>query len=250
MRELMKKYRHLYKPEIIDNTEFGLELKPEEIVAAEIAQGELIRRAAKWFENYDVLICPGGHLPAVRRQAALSRRRWTASSFEGYMGWLILTCAITVTACPVIVAAGRLHRIRPADRPAAGRPAAQRGAAVLDGGVPGVPAERHAPDADRPAAVEHAAKTPREPKSLTTEDTKDTKEKQRVESRFTLTLMAAWIHQSRQNGFWLAVRTYRDAMRDGSGIVQSMPVATAHRSVQKNPGISRGKQGRDRTTPG
>ena len=78
--QLMEKYRHLYKREIIDNTEFGLKLTPREIVEAEIAQGELIRRAAKLFENYDMLICPGGDLPAVRRQPALSRRKWTASA--------------------------------------------------------------------------------------------------------------------------------------------------------------------------
>jgi amidase len=49
--QLLEKHRHLYKQEIIDNTAFGLGLKPAEIVAAEIAQGEMIRRAARFFEN-------------------------------------------------------------------------------------------------------------------------------------------------------------------------------------------------------
>jgi len=99
--ELMKKYRHFYKQEIIDNTEFGLSLKPEEIIAAEVAQGELIRRTARWFENYDLLVCPAVSCPPFD----VSQRYPTEVDgvpFEGYMGWLILTCAITVTACPVV----------------------------------------------------------------------------------------------------------------------------------------------------
>jgi amidase len=103
--ELLKKHRHLYKPEIIENTEFGLKLKPEEIVAAEVAQGELIRRTAKFFENYDLLICPAVTCPPFD-----VNRRYPAEvdgvRFEGYMGWLILTLAITVTACPVIALPG------------------------------------------------------------------------------------------------------------------------------------------------
>lgn len=99
--ELLKQHRHLYKPEIIGNTEFGLGLKPEEIVAAEVAQGEIIRRTAKWFENYDALLCPAiTCLPFdvnLRYPTTVD-----GANFDGYMGYLILTYAITVTACPVV----------------------------------------------------------------------------------------------------------------------------------------------------
>ena len=99
--ELMKQYRHLYKPEIIANTEFGLGLKPEEIIAAEVAQGEIIRRTAKWFEHYDALLCPAITCPPFDVKL---RYPTTVDgvAFEGYMGYLILTCAITVTSCPVV----------------------------------------------------------------------------------------------------------------------------------------------------
>jgi amidase len=103
--QLMEKHRHMYKPEIIDNTEFGLKLTPRQIVDAEIAQGELIRRTAKWFENYDLLICPAVTCPPFD-----VNQRYVAEvdgvRFEGYMGWLVLTLAITVTACPVIALPG------------------------------------------------------------------------------------------------------------------------------------------------
>ncbi len=103
--QLMEKHRHLYKPEIIENTEFGLKLTPREIVEAEIAQGELIRRTAKWFGNYDLLICPAVTCPPFD-----VNRRYVEEvdgvRFEGYMGWLALTLGITVTACPVIALPG------------------------------------------------------------------------------------------------------------------------------------------------
>jgi len=103
--QLMEKYRNLYKPEIIDNTEFGLKLTPRDMVEAEIAQGELIRRTAKFFETYDLLVCPAVSCPPFdvhqRYPAAVDGVR-----LEGYMGWLVLTLAITVTSCPVMALPG------------------------------------------------------------------------------------------------------------------------------------------------
>ena len=107
--QLMEKFRHLYKPEIIENTEFGLRLTPREIVEAEITQGELIRRTAKFFETYELLICPAVTCPPFdvnqRYPAAVDGVR-----YEGYMGWLVLTLAITVTACPVVALPGGFTR--------------------------------------------------------------------------------------------------------------------------------------------
>ena len=103
--QLMEKHRNLYKPEIIDNTEFGLKLTPRDMVEAEIAQGELIRRTAKFFETYDLLVCPAVSCPPFdvhqRYPAAVDGVR-----LEGYMGWLVLTLAITVTSCPVMALPG------------------------------------------------------------------------------------------------------------------------------------------------
>ncbi len=98
---LLEKNRHLYKPEIIENTEFGLRLKPGQIIAAEMAQGELIRRAARFFDDYDLLLCPAVTCPPfdvdMRYPTEVEGVR-----FEGYMGFLVLSCAITLTACPVV----------------------------------------------------------------------------------------------------------------------------------------------------
>ncbi|HET9403348.1 MAG TPA: amidase, partial [Burkholderiales bacterium] len=99
--ELMKKHRHLYKQEIIDNLEFGLRLTPTEIVAAEVAQGELIRRTARWFEHYDMLICPAVSCPPFDVKMRYPETV-DGVKLEGYMGWLVLTCAISATSCPVV----------------------------------------------------------------------------------------------------------------------------------------------------
>jgi amidase len=102
---LIEQHRHLYKPEIIENTEFGLGLKPEGIAAAEVAHGELIRRAARFFERYDLLLCPAVTCPPfdvkVRYISEID-----GVKFEGYMGWLALTYVITLTACPVVALPG------------------------------------------------------------------------------------------------------------------------------------------------
>ncbi len=99
--ELIEKHRDLYKPEIIENTELGFSLKPAEIAAAEVAHGELIRRTARFFEQYDLLLCPAVVCPPFD-----VRTRYVEEiegvRFDGYMGWLVLTYAITVTGCPVI----------------------------------------------------------------------------------------------------------------------------------------------------
>ena len=107
--QLMEQHRHLYKQEIIDNTEFGLSLKPAEIVAAEVAQGELIRRTAKWFENHDLLVCPAVSCPPFDVNMRYPEQVGGVR-LEGYMGWLILTYAITVTACPVVSLPGGFTR--------------------------------------------------------------------------------------------------------------------------------------------
>lgn len=97
---LLEKHRHLYKAETIENTEFGLRLKPEDIVGAEIAQGELIRRVANFFETYDLLLCPTVTCPPFDVEMRYPSEI-EGVHFDGYMGFLVLSYIVTLTACPV-----------------------------------------------------------------------------------------------------------------------------------------------------
>ncbi len=102
---LLAQHRGLLKPEVIENTEFGLGLKLSDVVAAEIAQGEIIRSTAAFFNDFDLLVCPATLCPPfpVEQRYPVS---WDGVALEGYMGWLILTYALTMTACPVLALPG------------------------------------------------------------------------------------------------------------------------------------------------
>ena len=98
---LLARHRDLLKREIIDNTEFGLGLTLSEVVAAEVAQGELIRRVARFFENFDLLICPAVMCPPFPVEQRYVEEL-DGVKLEGYMGWLALTCALSMAACPIL----------------------------------------------------------------------------------------------------------------------------------------------------
>lgn len=101
MAPLLAQHRDLLKPEVIANTEYGLGLSARDVVAAELVQGEVIRRTAAFFEDHDVLIAPAvlcPPFPVERRYI----EAWDGVDFEGYMGWLVLTYAVSLMACPVM----------------------------------------------------------------------------------------------------------------------------------------------------
>ena len=101
MAPLLQQHRALLKPEVIENTEFGLSLTLPQVVAAEIKQGEIARRVADFLEDYDALICPAVLCPPFDVNTRYPAS-WNGVAFDGYMGWLVLTYALTVTTCPIM----------------------------------------------------------------------------------------------------------------------------------------------------
>lgn len=98
---LLGQHRAALKPEVIANAEFGLSLSAEEVVRAEVAQGEIIRRMAEFFERYDALICPVALcLPIKADERYLTSLHGV--TFDSYLGWAVMTCVISVTGCPVL----------------------------------------------------------------------------------------------------------------------------------------------------
>jgi amidase len=101
MGSLLGKHRDALKPDVIANAEFGLGLGVADIAQAEIAQGDIVRRMGGFFEKYDVLISPVALGPPIKAEL-----RYVTSlhgvKFEGYLGWLMMTCVISVTGCAVL----------------------------------------------------------------------------------------------------------------------------------------------------
>jgi amidase len=98
---LLEKYRARLKPEIIWNIEKGLALTADEIGRADRKRAELYHRTVDFFKTADLLICPTVIAPPfdvnLRYLPEVNGVR-----FDSYIGWLILTFATTLIACPSI----------------------------------------------------------------------------------------------------------------------------------------------------
>ena len=98
---LLDKHRDVLKPDVVENIEFGLKLSGADIAQAEIAYGEIVRRMAHFFEQYDALIAPVTMTPPFTAE-----QRYLNSlhgvKFTSYLGWAITTSVISVTGCPVL----------------------------------------------------------------------------------------------------------------------------------------------------
>ncbi len=93
--------RELLKPEVIWNIEKGLELSVEDINNAELARGSLYLRTLDFFSSYDLLACPAVVVPPFD----VEQRYVTEAGgkeFNTYVSWLVMSFALTLTACPSI----------------------------------------------------------------------------------------------------------------------------------------------------
>ena len=93
--------RHLLKPELVWNVEQGLSLDSAAIRRSMITQAQLFERAAKFMQDYDLLICPAAIVPAIpveERYLGYSQ----GVEISDYYRWLAITYAITVITLPVI----------------------------------------------------------------------------------------------------------------------------------------------------
>ena len=101
MRPLLEQHRDLLKPEVVWNIERGLRLTGAEIARAEAQRGEMFRRMRRFFETYDLLLCPATIVPPFPvEQRYVSECDGTA--LETYVDWLMIVHAITLTCSPAI----------------------------------------------------------------------------------------------------------------------------------------------------
>ena len=98
---LLENHRDQLKPEVIWNIEKGLQLKAGDIAQAELARGAISHRATEFFQRYDLLVCPTAAVPPFD----VDKRYVTEINgieLDNYVAWLLITFAITLTACPSI----------------------------------------------------------------------------------------------------------------------------------------------------
>ena len=99
--DLLKTNRKDLKPEIVGNIEAGLKLTGEEVGRAEAERRAIIYNMAEFFRKYDVLITPSVIVPPFD----IETRYLTevgGKKFADYVGWLVMSFAITLTSCPAI----------------------------------------------------------------------------------------------------------------------------------------------------
>jgi len=98
---LLAEHRDKLKPEVVWNVEKGLALSTADIAKAERQRTVLFHRARRFFETYDLLLCPATIVPAFpveqRYLAECDGRR-----FSNYVEWLAIVYAITLVASPAI----------------------------------------------------------------------------------------------------------------------------------------------------
>ena len=101
MKPLLDNHRDLLKPEVIWNIEKGLKLTGDEIARAEAQRGAMFTRMRRFFETYDLLVCPTTIVPPFPIE-----QRYVAEcegvKFDSYVDWLMIVHAITLCACPAI----------------------------------------------------------------------------------------------------------------------------------------------------
>jgi amidase len=101
MRPLLDTHRDVLKPEVVWNIEKGLALTGAEIARAEAQRGDMFRRMRRFFETYDLLLCPTTIVPPFPIE-----QRYVAEcedvKFESYVDWLMIVHAITLCCCPAI----------------------------------------------------------------------------------------------------------------------------------------------------
>ena len=95
-----KNHRDKLGPNIISNVEAGLKMTAEEIAWAHARQTKIYRRFQEFFEDVDMLLCPGNSVPPFPVEQ-LYCDEINGQKTANYVEWLGIASAITLTGHPV-----------------------------------------------------------------------------------------------------------------------------------------------------
>ena len=99
--KLLAEHRDLLKADIVWNIEKGQALSAEDVNGAELARGALYNRTTAFFERYDLLVSPAVLVPAFDIDQPYVTEAGGVQ-FDNYVSWLVMSFALTLTACPSI----------------------------------------------------------------------------------------------------------------------------------------------------
>jgi amidase len=99
--DLLAKHRDRVNPDIVWNIEKGLNLTGAEIIAACGARNALYHRIARFFDDFDLLLCPTVAVPPFPVEQRFPTEI-AGEKLESYIDWMYLTFVITLTGCPAI----------------------------------------------------------------------------------------------------------------------------------------------------
>lgn len=95
------KNKDLLKPEVIWNIEQGMKLTADEIGRAQRTQAKIFRSLAKFFDEYDLLVCPCAIVAPfdvdLRFVESIGNH-----VFDTYFEWIAITFVLTLTGCPTL----------------------------------------------------------------------------------------------------------------------------------------------------
>ncbi len=97
----LETHRDQIEPDIVWNTEHGLNATPSRLAWAERERAALYRRFATFLREWDVLVTPGAPTPAWDVMQR-TRNEIDGVKLPDYMAGSVLTSTITLTSCPAV----------------------------------------------------------------------------------------------------------------------------------------------------
>ncbi|MYF48942.1 MAG: amidase [Gammaproteobacteria bacterium] len=98
-------WRRYAKDTAVWNIERGLSLTADELIGAEIERTQIYRDAARFFERYDVLLCPAAQVTPFPIGDEWVREI-NGQPMATYIDWMAVCCTITGLAAPAISVPG------------------------------------------------------------------------------------------------------------------------------------------------
>jgi amidase len=99
--DLLPGERERINPDIVWNIEKGLQLGGTEIITAQRIRDALFHRVARFFDEFDLLVCPTVAVPPFPVEQRFPTEI-AGEKLSTYIDWMFLTFVITLTGCPAI----------------------------------------------------------------------------------------------------------------------------------------------------